>query len=129
MPIEYAHALNRSLADVTTKEAAHARVEGLVDALVRAGKTDALPAVLREFERIASQKTARTPQLAVAKESDAQNALHELAAHYTHADTAHTTIITDENLVGGWRYIDSDTLIDTSYKAALLELYRRVTSL
>lgn len=127
MPVEYAHALSRSLENATSSSEAEARVDELVTVLKREGKMRALPAVLRELERLQARKSSQKPTLTVTKESDSRKALEELGNHLS--KVPEVEVKTDERLVGGWRYTDSDTLVDASYKTALLELYRRVTTL
>ena len=127
MPIEYAQALTNSLEGVTKKEDALNRVDALVQALQKAGKQKALPAILREFKRIQLRKNAQKPTLTLAKAGIEKNALVELVERLGEKQSD-IAIETDENLVGGWRYVNHDMLLDTSYKAALLELYRHVTT-
>lgn len=126
MPTEYAHALYRSTKELTTKKEIVARVESLVDVLRTEGKMKALPGIVREYERIQASHSAGNPTLTVAKEADTKRALAELKKHLENKK-ADTQVVIDETLIGGWRYSDKDTLLDTSYKNALLELYRRIT--
>jgi len=127
MPIEYAHALSRSLENITNSNQAEMRVEELVAVLKKDGKMRALPAILREFERIEARKFSQKPTLTLARQSDIKKAVSELQKYTTSPPSDIETKI-DERLVGGWRYTNSDTLIDASHKSALLELYRRVTT-
>ncbi|MAZ67721.1 hypothetical protein CL652_03055 [bacterium] len=127
MPVEYAHALSRSLENAANSSEAEAHVDELVAVLKREGKMRALPAILRELERLQAREYAQKPTLTVTKESDSQKALKELGNHLR--SVPEVEIQTDERLVGGWRYTDGDTLVDASYKTALLQLYRRVTTL
>jgi F0F1-type ATP synthase delta subunit len=127
MPVEYAHALSQSLESITHNTGAESRVDALVVLLKKEGKMRALPAILRELERLEARKSSQKPMLAVSKESDLQSAFEELRGYLSTTPEIATKI--DERLIGGWRYTDRDTRIDASYKTALLELYRRVTTL
>ncbi|QSH39551.1 F0F1 ATP synthase subunit delta [Candidatus Kaiserbacteria bacterium] len=127
MPAEYAHALHNTLKKASTKSEASGHVDALVAALQKSGKLKALPAILREYERIELRKNAHKPTLTLSDTKDEGIARKELEQRLGEK-ISDVAIETDENLVGGWRYIHNDTLLDTSYKAALLELYRRVTA-
>jgi len=128
MPIEYAQALENSLEGVTSEAQATERVNALVTVLKNAGKLKALPAILREFKRMQLRKTAQRATLTIAHKDTEQVARAELAARLTEKTVGDISIAIDENLIGGWRYVDHDTLVDTSYKAGLLELYRKITA-
>lgn len=126
MPTEYAHALYHSLKDVTSEAEVTTRMSALMRVLRKAGKMKALPTILREFTRIHERNAARQATLTVARETDLPTARAALAARLpgAHSDVA---AVVDDTLIGGWRYVHHDTLIDTSHKAALLALYRRIT--
>ena len=126
MPVEYAHALTQSLEGVTDEALIQERINALVAVLKKNGKQKALPAIVRELARIEARARTQQPTLFIAHESDKEHALREL--HAKLGKEIDVEIRIDEKLTGGWRYIDSDTLMDTSYKAALLELYRRITT-
>jgi F0F1-type ATP synthase delta subunit len=40
---------------------------------------------------------------------------------------AHARVIIDDSLIGGWRMVNGNTLIDASYKKQLLDMYRGAT--
>ncbi|PCI28383.1 hypothetical protein COB52_03765 [Candidatus Kaiserbacteria bacterium] len=111
MPAEYAQALHNSL------ETSETPVESLVQILKREGKLKALPAILKEFQRIEERTSSQKPTVYVAKEEDIEKVSMQFDAE----------VLIDESLIGGFRYVDKDTLIDSSYKAALLKLYRKIT--
>jgi len=127
MPVEYAHALSHSLANVTEKQDALDRVDSLVYSLRESGKLKALPAILKEYERIEAKKTSVKPTIEVASEKDKDNALQELMEKLN-ATPKNIVVEVKDNLIGGWRYTDKDTIIDESYRAALLKLYRNITT-
>ncbi|MAJ97086.1 hypothetical protein CL644_02220 [bacterium] len=127
MPIEYAHALHNARKKASTKDEAANYVDALVATLKESGKLKALPAILREYQRIQVRKNAQKPILTLSTKEEEDEALKELEQRLGDK-VGDVAIATDENLVGRWRYVNHDTLLDTSYKAALLELYRRVTT-
>lgn len=138
MPKEYAHALAQSLQGVTDASTIDSHIDALVASLERSGKRPALPAVLREYERLVARKHIATPTLYVAHEREADGARKDLTEYLATHDIAiqastnqkgdeEKKIVIDDTLVGGWRYIGKDILVDASHKAALLSLYRRIT--
>lgn len=128
MPTEYAHALSQSLTGVTDKREAQKRVDTLLELLQKSGKVKALPAILREFKRIQARSLSRKATLSISNEKQKNSALKDLEKRLGEKPTE-VSVLVNDTLVGGWRYLDNDTLIDTSHKAALLELYRRVTAI
>ena len=124
MVIEYAHALAKST-EGTSKDQAKIYVARLVEILKREGKLKALPQILREFKRIIEQRNAKTPTLTVAQKKDAANATKELKAILKEAVVSDSVV--DDSIIGGWRYVGRDTLVDNSYKTALIDLYRNIT--
>lgn len=126
MPIEYAHALSHALASTTSDAEAEACIDELIGILRRDGKLKALPAIVRELERMHARSRAQQATLTVANEQATETARAELGAYMSKDVHAHVEV--DDTLIGGWRYADKDTLIDASYKTALLTLYRNVTA-
>lgn len=124
MPSEYAHALKRALEETTTETQQIACVEELFRVLQKDGKQKALPSIARELERIFERATQAQAVLTVATSDDEKKARAELLNRLPNAQPTHTNI--DEEIIGGWRYTESDTLIDASHKQALIELYRRI---
>ena len=127
MPAEYAHALYQSLTGITDESVISARVASLVQVLKKAGKLKALPAIMREFMRIHARTTAVQPVLMVARAADVPGAQRALAARVPEAAATTIETVIDDTLIGGGGYVYRDNLIDTSYKAALLALYHRIT--
>jgi len=127
MPTEYAQALSNSLKNVTEKADALKRADSMIISLQKAGKLKALPAILKEYERIESKKATIKPTMTVARAEDRDAALQELMGH-VEAIPKNLEVEVKDSLIGGWRYLSGDTLIDTSHKAALLELYRKVVA-
>ncbi len=125
MPTEYAQALANSLTSVPEKADAMDRVDSMVATLTKVGKLKALPAILKEYERIEFRKASVQPTLTVARQSDGDEALKELMGTLG-AVPKNITVTIEDNLIGGWRYLSGDTLIDSSHKAALLELYKKL---
>lgn len=127
MPQEYAHALALSMRGITDTDVVNAHVHALIASLKSAGKLAALSAILREYERIVARRRTNRPALHVANEKQVTTATKALAAYKKLG--VESEIVIDDTLIGGWRYIDGDTLIDSSHKAALLALYRRITNI
>ena len=126
MPAEYAHALVQALERAHTQEEKETCVSRLIDVLKTNGKLKALPAIVRELERIEAQQESAQATLTLARSSDETHARSELATILS--DATPQTVTIDEHLIGGWRYSAGDTLVDASHKHALLTLYRRVIS-
>lgn len=126
MPAEYAHALYRAIQDAPDSHTAQRYTDALIAHLKREGRMRALPAIARELARIDERRAATRPVLSVARERDIERARTQLAK-YLDADVQPATRV-DERLIGGWRYTDTNTLVDASYKRALLDLYARITA-
>jgi F0F1-type ATP synthase delta subunit len=87
-----------------------------------------MPKIAHAFQRLAAREAARESRtLTVAKESDAKGALVSLrAAVQGLGDDVEVQI--DPHLIGGWRYVGDETLLDASYKKQLLDIYQRITN-
>ncbi len=125
MPAEYAQAL---IIAQRNGVAADDAVQRLIALLQRHGKLKALPAIVRELEHHVAQRAADAPTLTVATAAHASDARTQLALHFGDERASTVATATDDTLIGGWRYRDSDTLIDASYKHALITLYKRIVT-
>ncbi len=95
-------------------------VKAIAASLEARGRSALMPRVARAFERIAAREMGRTQTvLTVAKEEDAKRAM--LASGAAEAD-----VIVDPTLIGGWRLMTRDTLVDASWKKHLLSMYNRI---
>ena len=117
METAYAHALwNLVKKGMKPAEA----LSSIVDMLKQKGRMALLPKIARAFERIANRESNRTSTtLFVAHEKDAKKAM--LESKVPEAD-----VLVDSTLIGGWRLIQGDTLIDASWKKHLLSMYNAV---
>ena len=96
-------------------------------ALERRGRLALLPRVLRALSRIALRHVSTQGTfLIVGNENDTNHALKASHAHTIQGVLVNTRV--DPTLIGGWRLETPSTLIDNSYKKALLDIYRRATS-
>ena len=122
MPHAYAHALRKAIADGLDPDVAVTR---LVELLKREGKTKILPAIAREIESLSVRAETQTPTLTLAHQEEKTRAQEGLRTQFPNA-SENMTVTTDENLIGGWRYRDANTLVDASYKTALTKLYHHI---
>ena len=106
-------------------EPAHA-VKSLAEHLEACGKSGMLrrlPATLAR-KGIAAQR-GECVVLEVAHEKDVHRAKQEATILY--GSVGGTTVRHDESIVGGWRLVGQNTLIDNSFKRHLLDFYRQLT--
>jgi len=121
----YITALTDSLLATENVDEVLVRTEAL---LTQKGHTRLWPAVLRgvvvELEK---RVVDETPEVTVAKEGSVDKAklAEVLAALKVQTETVKTVV--DPSLIGGFTVQYRDTVIDKSYKRALLDIYRKVT--
>jgi F0F1-type ATP synthase delta subunit len=121
----YITALTDSLLATENVDEVLVRTEAL---LTQKGHTRLWPAVLRgvvvELEK---RVVDETPEVTVAKEGGVDKAklAEVLAALKVQTETVKTVV--DPSLIGGFTVQYRDTVIDKSYKRALLDIYRKVT--
>jgi F0F1-type ATP synthase delta subunit len=95
-------------------------VKAIALSLEAKGRGALMGKVARAFERIASRETMRSQTvLFVAKEADAKKAMLE-------SKVADADVVVDSSLIGGWRLMTADTLVDASWKKHLLSMYNRI---
>ncbi|MDB5187521.1 MAG: hypothetical protein JWO50_41 [Candidatus Kaiserbacteria bacterium] len=119
----YAQVIWRLVAGGNTAHAAITKVE---EHLKQTGRLGLLPRVMHSLARIAQSQASRSSSIVVAKKEDAAHAAHEAGNTHAIQDQLQTRV--DPSLIGGWRLETPELLIDTSYKKALLEIYRKATS-
>lgn len=94
------------------------------------GRADLMPRIGRALARIASRERAKnTIVLSVAHEKDVASAKRG-AAHVLKglgATPDDIDIRVDESLIGGWRLLGREQLLDASFKKSLLSIYNRST--
>lgn len=97
-------------------------VESLRDALNTKGRLALLSQIGRAFERIAAREMQKNRStLVVASSHSEKDARKESGAR--DAD-----LVIDEDIIGGWRLEDNESLTDASWKSALLSIYNRATT-
>ena len=118
MPEKYAQALMHVIKNGENAEEA---ARSLKDVLTRRKQLSMAPRIARALSREA-EKAARAPQelLLVAREEDTEAARKESGVA--------GAVRVDETLIGGWRAVSKDTLVDASHKSQLQALYRRLVA-
>ena len=114
----YAQALWKSVENgISPKEA----VASLVHVLKMQGRAELVPRILRALRRLAEQHAQKRARIYVAHEKDARHALKK-------SGVAQADVCVDTSLIGGWRLESAETLVDTSFKKQLLDIYSKTTS-
>jgi len=121
MPIEYAQALYNSLRVSKNKSET---VDEFISILRNHGKMKALPTILKEIERLYAKEYSKEPILYIAKKEYEATALKLLKEKIS----TDPIVKVNDFLIGGWRFVGANMLIDNSYKAALLKLYKQITA-
>lgn len=101
--------------------------ENLAYVLARRGHQKLLPRIEQEFAMRAKETLyAATARLMVARTKDAAAA--ERALTETGIPAEQCTLHIDDSLIGGYVYRNQHTMMDSSHKRALLQLYRKLTA-
>ena len=116
----------KALDQLSHQEGADAKalVATLVQHLEESGRTKLLPRILRELKVLEARQAKLAPQLEVASEAEESAAIKsakEQGIEVTKATVNHA-------LIKGWRARQGGTLIDTSAKRGLIDIYRNVTN-
>jgi len=96
-------------------------VEGLMSSLKTRGALALLPKVLIAYTNLLAQKSSDKPVISVARSSDTKEAI-ELSGAPKDAE-----VVVDERLIGGYRLERGGKLVDDTFKAKLLQIYRNAT--
>ncbi len=123
MEVAYAQAVRKLVNQGHSPEKA---VKSLTDSLTRTGRLALIPRIKRALKRLAEMDARRQPQITVAHEKEAAAATKAASVRLNLPDGG-VRVCTDETVIGGWRYIERDRLVDTTYKNQLLDLYNRAT--
>jgi F0F1-type ATP synthase delta subunit len=116
------------ISELESGQAADLVLSRLKELLARKGHTKLWPQILRMTMRVLSAKqAAMTPHVTVAKAGTVTVAELNAALTALGAASAAYTESVDQNLIGGFTVFYKDTLLDASYKRALMDLYRRLT--
>ncbi len=96
-------------------------VKGLINSLKARGALALLPNVLRAYTNLIARKSSDKPVVAVARSADAKEAIEQSGV------PSDTEVVVDERLIGGYRLEQGGKLIDNTFKAKLLQIYRNAT--
>jgi len=102
-------------------KAADEIVSGAIKSLKGRGLVALLPKILSSYERLVQKAGAKSELLTIARQADEDGARQKSNA------SADAQVRIDENLIGGYRYESAGSLVDNSFKAKLLEVYRSAT--
>lgn len=94
------------------------------------GRASLLPRIGRALARIASRERAKnTIVLSVARDKDVASAKRASANFLKELGAApdDLEVRVDESLIGGWRLLGREQLLDASFKKSLLSIYNRST--
>ncbi len=113
----------KAMMSLSSKEGqdADSIVKGLVSSLKARGALALLPKVLSAYTNLVAQRSSEESTVAVARSTDAKGAI-ELSGAPKDAK-----VIVDERLIGGYRLEKGGKLIDNTFKAKLLQIYRNAT--
>jgi len=100
-------------------------VRRVKEALQKSGRVALMPRIARAISRIVERAERGRPTLTLASESDRSASVGEARSKLSIPEDV--VVRVDESLIGGWRYEERGRLVDTSYKAQLLEMYNRAT--
>lgn len=105
-------------------------VKNLKKTLERRGHEKLFMRILKNLARELDKSSNTGAVLTVAEESDAKKLQKDIEyiAGRLGIDTKDIETHVDESLIGGFTVETKDTLVDQSYKNALLTVYRRVIS-
>ncbi len=107
--------------------ATEAFVKQFIAYLTKRGHLSLLPHIVKRLERA----RARTPgQVVLAREKDAVTFAQSIAAALTTlgVDKGAYTVKVDDRAVGGYSVRAKGTLIDRTYRSALVQLYHKITN-
>ncbi|NBV77385.1 hypothetical protein EBR66_04440 [bacterium] len=113
----------RALLQLIQNGMAHAdAVRTVAKVLESKGRSALMPKVARAFNRLIQRESGKiTNTLFVAKEHHASRAHKESGEH-------DARVVVDPTLIGGWRLVKSDSLVDVSWKKHLLSIYNRIAA-
>ncbi len=97
-------------------------IEGLLKSLRERGSLLLLPQILSAYKRLTYRGDSNKAVMTVARESDKEECLKSL-----NIDANNLDFKIDERLIGGYRLEQDGKLLDNSFKAKLLQVYRNAT--
>jgi len=102
-----------------------ASVRSLVRVLEREGRMALLPRIVHAFKRLAATDSVRNSVvLSFAKKNTRVSRKMREALRELGVAKKDVRVEVDPTLIGGWRLEGRGTLVDVSYKKALLDIYR-----
>ncbi len=119
-PELYAKALKKLLSEGFDVNDAFAN---FIKVLKRRGAIGLLPKIVLQLESMEMREQAYKPTLSVARDSDFTMATKDAVVGVLPVEK-----VIDKTLIGGYKIEQNGTLIDTSYKGVLLDLYRKITN-
>ena len=130
----YAEALYEALIDknVKTESDAHKVLTRFRKVIVARGHEKLLHFVAHELEKIMAREQDKNETLLIVADKKSLGKWLHAYDHYEKEGIIpkHSTRreVVDETIVGGFKIMTKDTLIDGSYKKSLVELYRKITN-
>lgn len=116
--------LLEAAAETGDAAAADAAVTRIIEHMRGLGQLNQLPLILRELRMIAARRLALASVVEVAHEKDAAVALRGAAEAGIVAKKA----TVNHTLIRGWRASGNGKLVDHSGKAALVDIYTKITA-
>tara|TARA_B100000678_G_C17907565_1_gene381954 strand:- start:22 stop:438 length:417 start_codon:yes stop_codon:yes gene_type:complete len=88
-----------------------------------------LPAIYREINQLLEQKeSSNETTLVVASDADIDQIKNDIKSYESEFDLENMSIETDKHIVGGYTLKNARTMIDASYRTALLDLYKKIVN-
>lgn len=117
----------RAILDLVSRGATPVQAVKAVFELLESRGRGGLMRKIRYATAIEGQKIARRGRatLIVAKADDAKSAKTQSAKYVK--DIAEVSVEADERIIGGWRLERDGSVVDQTYKTALLDIYKRIT--
>ena len=97
-------------------------VLGLIRSLKFRGALALLPKILSVYEKLSYKDNSKKNTITVAREADIIEALK-----LSGVEVNDTIVAVDERLIGGYKLEQGGKLLDNSFKAKLLQIYRNST--
>ena len=118
-----ADSLAKTILALSTKEGSNDVVSDTLAYLKKHGALALLPRVVSSLSRMV-EKEKSASEVRIANTNAKKDAL--AAAETLGIDTARAKVVVDDTLIGGFTVAKKGMQIDTSYKSALLSVYRSV---
>lgn len=104
-------------------------VEKIIALLRQKGHLKLLPRIKRRVDRIiAKRERFETPKIRVATRQDHTKLKATIEAHIQALTDKEPRVLEDDTVIGGYVIETHNTMIDASYRSALMKLYRNIVS-